>query len=369
MEYGEIVYACALNQIFNHRAIISRQLLEHFTFPSEIFSLSRKDLEREIGIPTIYCEKILDKSLLEWANKEVDWCNKHKVRLIYLKDPDYPYRLKQCIDAPTILYYKGSCSLNADRVIALVGTRKPSEYSLLYCRKIIKELSTLTPKPLIISGLAYGIDINTHRESLRLGLDTIGVMGTGINTIYPRTHRDTAIQMLEHGGIITDFCTNYPTLPQNFIKRNRIIAGLSDATILLESRLGGGGATTAKLAFQYNRDVFALPGTTSDKNFEGSNKLIAENIASIITSETSTINALGWQTGPLNDGNNHSKTIRDSDSPQKKAILQTLLSGIPLNSNSIQFITKLSISELSIILTELEIENRIVYEHSKYRLI
>ena len=267
-------------------------------------------------------------------------------------------------DAPIILYYRGNADLNAERIIAIVGTRLATEYGKYACRSIIKALRKLDPKPIIVSGLAYGIDITAHREALELGMKTIGVMATGLDTIYPASHRNIAAKMLNMGGVLSDFPSKTPGATINFLKRNRIIAGIADATILVESKIKGGGLVTIKQANSYSRNCFAIPGRINDITFEGCNLMIEKNIAAIINTPETIALEMNWE-----DNSKKELELFENINPIKTKILVTLSSGLPMDINSIFNATKLDIKELTLNITELELDGIIIEDNnSKYRL-
>ena len=233
-------------------------------------------------------------NVLPLAEKELEFAESKGIQCLGIGDTDYPARLKGCADAPLVLFYKGSANLNSRRIISAVGTRHCTEYGRDLCASLTRDLAALAPGTVVVSGLAYGIDINAHRGALAAGLPTVGVLAHGLDTIYPATHRDTAKTMLENGGLVTEFPCG--TIPEktNFVRRNRIIAGLSEATIVVESAAKGGSLITASVAESYDREVCAFPGRVGDAASEGCNILIMENKARMITSAESLIKALCW---------------------------------------------------------------------------
>ena len=229
------------------------------------------------------------------AEEEIDWCDTHNIKVIPFGSADYPKRLTDVASAPVVLYYRGSANLNARHIVSVVGTRRPSAYGQDVCRWIAQELKQRLPDVIVVSGLAYGIDIHAHREALAEGLQTIAVLAHGLDRIYPADHRQTAAEMVEHGGLITEFPRK--TIPDkgNFVKRNRIVAALSDATIVVESGSRGGSLITARLAGEFNREVFACPGRLHDGNAEGCIALIEKQAALIFGSVAGMLRALGWE--------------------------------------------------------------------------
>ena len=247
------------------------------------------------------CSNRLAESLKDWtlplarAAQEMEFITKHKVKPLLLGDEDYPQRLAECPDAPILMYYMGSANLNQKRVINIVGTRQCTTYGKDLIRRFIADLRRLCPEMLIVSGLAYGVDICAHREALGNGYETVGVLAHGLDEIYPSSHRETAKQMLAQGGLLTEYMTETGADKMNFVKRNRIVAGMCDATILVESAAKGGGLITAGIAMDYNRSVFAFPGAVGAPYSEGCNQLIRDNGASLLTGAEDFVNAMGWQ--------------------------------------------------------------------------
>lgn len=232
---------------------------------------------------------------LRYAESELRTAESMGVRPLVMGDDDYPSRLLECPDAPLVLYYQGSASLNQKRVVSIVGTRRCTPYGQDLVRRFMSELRSLCPQVLVVSGLAYGIDICAHREALAQGYDTVGVVAHGLDDLYPPSHRLTADQMLKQGGLLTEFptCTRPDRL--NFVRRNRIVAGLSDATLLVESAIRGGGLITTRIADDYGRDVFAFPGAVGAPYSEGCNDLIRRQGAGLIMSAKHFVEAMGWQ--------------------------------------------------------------------------
>ena len=232
---------------------------------------------------------------LRYAESELRTAESMGVRLLVMGDDDYPSRLLECPDAPLVLYYQGSASLNQKRVVSIVGTRRCTPYGQDLVRRFMSELRSLCPQVLVVSGLAYGIDICAHREALAQGYDTVGVVAHGLDDLYPPSHRLTADQMLKQGGLLTEFPTGTRPDRLNFVRRNRIVAGMSDATLLVESAIRGGGLITTRIANDYGRDVFAFPGAVGAPYSEGCNDLIRRQGAGLITSAKHFVEAMGWQ--------------------------------------------------------------------------
>jgi DNA protecting protein dprA len=233
---------------------------------------------------------------LRVADAEMEYNARNNIKTLCLADNDYPQRLKNCADAPLVLFFKGNTDLNRARVINIVGTRHCTAYGQDVIRKFVTELKKLSPEVLIVSGLAYGVDINAHRQALANDLDTVAVLAHGLDNLYPARHKQTADEMIKHGGLLTEFLTNTNADKLNFVRRNRIVAGMSDACVLVESAAHGGGLITSAIARDYSREVFAFPGAVGAPFSEGCNNLIRDHKAQLITSAADFIQALGWET-------------------------------------------------------------------------
>lgn len=233
---------------------------------------------------------------LSRAEEESRFCEAEGVKVLCLNDADYPHRLRECDDAPLVLYFKGNANLNAVHAISMVGTRRCTEYGKDLCRQLTADLARLCPDTMVFSGLAYGIDIHSHRGALAAGLPTVAVLAHGLDRIYPYTHRDTAKKMITNGGLLTEYMTGTNPDKGNFVCRNRIVAGISDGCIVVESAHKGGAMITARLAFDYNRQVFSCPGRIGDEYSEGCNELIRGNTASALLAADDIVNNLNWIT-------------------------------------------------------------------------
>lgn len=231
---------------------------------------------------------------LRRAAAEMEFIEKNGIQALTLNDAAYPQRLKECADAPIILYYKGVADLNRQHVINIVGTRHCTTYGQDLVRRFVSDLRRMCPDVLIVSGLAYGIDICAHRQALTEGYETVGVLAHGLDQIYPPRHRDTAVEMVRQGGLLTEYMSQTQALPNNFRQRNRIVAGMSDATVLVESAYKGGGLITCRIAQEYGRDVFAFPGAVGAPYSEGCNRMIRNNTAALITSAQDFVEEMRW---------------------------------------------------------------------------
>lgn len=241
------------------------------------------------------CPELISREALMHAQKEIEFINKHAIRLYYYKDANYPYRLQQCVDAPLLLYAKGELDVNPKHVVSVVGTRMPSERGKDWCRRLVLDLAERVPDLTIVSGLAYGIDIVAHRAAIEAGKQTIIIPAHGLDRIYPSVHRSVAVNALQNGGILTEYTCDTEPERHNFVARNRIVAGIADAIVVVESKVKGGSLITANMAIDYGRDVFALPGRVDDTCSAGCNSLIKSNKAQLIEGADDLISSMQWE--------------------------------------------------------------------------
>ena len=290
----ETIYQIALTQVPKVGDVIAKKLIAYCGSAEAVFKEPRKNLMMIPGIGSALANVIRSKDLLSTAEFELRFMEHNAVKPIYFLDNDYPFRLKQCVDAPILLYKKGSdVNLNEKKIISIVGTRRASGYGLQITAQMVKDLSGLD-NVLVVSGLAYGIDIAAHKASLKYNIPTLGVMAHGLDRIYPSVHAKVSNDMQDQGALISDFISGTPPERENFPKRNRIIAGLSDATLVVEARKKGGALITADIANSYSRDVFAVPGRVGDENSEGCNQLIRRNQAALVQSAEDVCYLMGW---------------------------------------------------------------------------
>lgn len=293
MEFDEYQGRIALTMIPGIGPVIAKKLILHCGTAEAVFREKQKHLELIPGIGRITAKLLRNKECLSKAEEELERIRKSGIRMLYFTEADYPSRLKHCYDSPPLLYYKGTTDLNAKRIVSIIGTREITGYGIQLCEKLVAELAAYSV--LVVSGLAYGVDICAHRASLTNGLDTVGVLAHGLDEVYPRTHAATAKKMLAQGGLLTDFpCRTNPDR-ENFPQRNRIVAGLSDAVIVVESGERGGSMITAEFAANYNRDVFAFPGRVGDPASAGCHKLIKSHKAALIDSAADVAHIMGWE--------------------------------------------------------------------------
>jgi DNA processing protein len=290
---NDLLYKLALTTIPNIGAVHAKILLQHYDL-KDIFNAKKTELEKIEGIGTIRATSIKNFKNFTKAEEEIKFIEKFRIRALFVTDDDYPKRLLNCYDSPTLLYYKGTADLNTSKTIAVVGTRSHTDYSKKIIDKFIQEVAA--QNILIVSGMAFGVDAIAHKSAVKNNLPTVGVLGHGLDQIYPPDHSGLAKDMLKNGGgLLTEFRSKTKPDKHNFPTRNRIVAGMSDATIVIESGIKGGSMVTAELANGYNRDVFAFPGKITDNKSAGCNYLIKANKAMLLTDAQELIEMMGWE--------------------------------------------------------------------------
>lgn len=269
-----------------------KKLIQWCGSAEEVFKSSARALRAIPGIGQAAANNILNQRVLQRAEEELRFIEKHHVKALFFQDENYPQRLLNCYDHPLVLYYRGNADLNHRRMVAFVGTRRATDYGRARCREIIEHLHE--KDVLVVSGLAYGIDGCAHRRAVELNIPTVGVLGHGLDRLYPAPHRKLAEEMLANGGLVTEFMSKTTPDRENFPKRNRIVAGMVDAVVIVESDRKGGALITAELANAYNRDVFAVPGRLTDRLSTGCNFLIKANKAALLQSADDIGYLMGW---------------------------------------------------------------------------
>ena len=311
------------------------------------------------------CSPHLVESLRNWddalkrADVEMEFVTKHNIQALTMNDEDYPARLRDCPDAPIVVFYKGNADLNQSRIVDIVGTRHCTAYGQDLVRRFVSRLRELCPDVLIVSGLAYGVDICAHREALAVGYDTVGVLAHGLDQIYPARHRETAAAMVSHGGLLTEYMTQTEPLANNFRQRNRIVAGMSDATVVVESAYKGGALITARIAQDYGRDVLAFPGPVGAQYSEGCNNLIRDNKAGLITSADDFVAAVGWHTTAQRQKAEAAGIERDlfpALTAEEQTVVDKLRQTNDLQLNVLSVRTNIPIGQLTALLFELELK-------------
>ena len=360
----ETVNAMVLAQLCHYNASVAGQVYRLFGSATAAIS-NRHNLRDAMPEATDRLAQMLqadDSEARQRAEQEADYAEQHGIATLVIGDKDYPGRLGECDDAPLLLLYKGSANLNSRRVVSIVGTRNATVYGKTLIERFVADMKSLCPDVLIVSGLAYGVDICAHRSTLDNGRNTVAVLAHGLDDIYPSLHRDTANRMTTQGGLLTEYPTHTRPDKRNFVQRNRIVAGMSDACIVVESAAKGGGLITAGIARSYNRDVFAFPGNVGSKYSEGCNKLIRDNAAALITSAADFASAMGW-----NDDSTLASARRkgierelfpDLSEPEAK-VVSTLRKNNDLQINMLSAQADIPIAQLSPILFGMEMKGLI----------
>jgi len=292
MSDQDLFYLLALVKVDGVGDIMAKKLLTHFGSAEAIFSTKPNQIAAIDGVGSVLMRNLKDKSIFEKANQELQFIKSNNIRVSFFQDESYPERLKHCIDSPVLIFTAGNIKLENKKIISIVGTRQITSYGTEFCKKLIEDLALLDP--IIVSGFAYGVDIVAHQLAMDYNLQTIGVLAHGLNQIYPRTHKKYVAKMEENGGFITEFWSSSNPDKEKFVRRNRIVAGMTEATIVIESADRGGSLITANLANDYNRDVFAVPGRVTDKYSQGCNNLIKTQKANVLSSAADLIYMLNW---------------------------------------------------------------------------
>ena len=356
MEERELVYLTALNLAFRYQGAIAQTLLAHFGEAEAIFQYTPDKLKQITGLTTQACQKLLAPQTLTEARHEIEWTHKQGIKTYPIHSTRYPKRLKHCPDAPVILYQKGAADLSAAKILAVVGTRNATAYGEQACSQLIYGLAKRGHQCVIVSGLAYGIDASAHKAALEAGLPTVAVFAFGLDNVQPSAHYNLAQRIQAQGACISDFPSKTSVVKSNFIKRNRIIAGLADGVLVVESREKGGALITASIAQSYDREVMAVPGRMGDRSSEGCNNLIKSQGAALVHSVDDVEAQLGWM------------PVRSSTSPlalpQERdlidfELLQSLQQDGPLSLDLLHRRSQIPLPELSARLMRLVLKGSI----------
>ena len=371
----DILYRVALTRIPNIGPVQAKLLLQCCE-PEEIFHAKKRFLEKIEGIGPVKAQAIRDFNNFSRAEKEIRFMEKYRITPLFLTDEDYPKRLLNCYDSPTLLYYKGTANLNAARIINIIGTRNNTDYARQLIEKLVKELAA--NKVTIMSGLAFGVDALAHKAALKNGLPTIGVLAHGLDKMYPPEHAPLAKDMIAHqGGLLTEFKSGTKPDKHHFPSRNRVVAGCCDATIVIETDRKGGSMITAELANGYNRDVFAFPGRISDTKSSGCNYLISTNKAQLLQSAEDLLQLMGWEDEWETDPGQGRKKSRSKIqkelfielTKEEKAIIAILQEHEAVHIDELNFKSGISNGAVAAAILRLELENVIVSLPGKiYRL-
>jgi len=351
---NDLLYKIAFTQVPLIGPVQAKILLEHFENVEDIFKAKKSSLEQIEGIGTIKASNI--KGFADFASieKELAFIEKNNIQPLFFTDDSYPKRLRNCYDPPTMLYYRGTADLNAAKIIAVIGTRSHTEYGRQLTEKLVKELAAQNVT--IASGMAFGIDGVAHKAAVKNNLPTVGVLAHGLDIMYPPEHSALAKEMISNnGGLLTEFPSCTKPDKHNFPIRNRVVAGMSDATIVIETNVKGGSMITANLAYSYNRDVLAFPGRTTDNRSSGCIKLIKEKKASLITGADDVLEALGWK--EVTKTRRPQRELFIDFSPEEKIILDVLGEKDATHIDELNFKSNLSSGAIAAAILNLELQN------------
>ena len=367
--HDKTLYQIAFSRIKGINLQVAENILQHTGSEEQFFTLTSKELVHLLPqLPKAMMAESYRQSLLDIANKELEFMVEGHVDGVYFTDPRYPIRLSECEDAPLMLYSIGNTDINAAHVISIVGTRHATPYGMDFVEHLVNDLADkLGSDTVIVSGLAYGIDVTAHRAAMKAGLPTVGTLAHGLNTLYPAAHRTTAADMVHNGGmLLTEYMSQDAIHRGNFIARNRIVAGMCDCVVVAESAERGGALTTASLALSYSRDVMALPGRISDPRSRGCNALIARNQAALITCADDLINAMGWE--PIHPDEEGSQPELPLLGKDEQRILDYLHEHGEGSLNQMCVDLAIHISQLVGMLMSMEFDGHIItYPGGKYR--
>lgn len=350
---NDLLYQVALTLIPNIGCVHAKALIESFGTAENIFKAKKKDLSAVENIGSIKASGIKAYENFAQAEEEIKFIEKYKIQPLFITDKSYPQRLLHCYDSPTLLYYRGTAELNASKIISIIGTRSNTDYGKQVTEKLIAELKDLNI--IIVSGLAFGIDAIAHKAALQNEMQTVAVLAHGLHTIYPHQHKTLAKDIVQHGGLVTEFVNGDKPDKHNFPKRNRIVAGIADATIVIETAIKGGSMITAELANNYNRDVFALPGRTTDSKSAGCNYLIQNNKAVLFTNADELIESLGWQSKKINKKQQKELFIELSE--EEKIVINILKQKETVHIDEINIKSNLNSSSVAAAILNLELQN------------
>ena len=347
----DLLHKIALTKISGVGSITARQLVSHCGGAKEVFETSRQELLKIPSIGPVLVDALKSpQKALEEAEKELEFIEKHNIQALFYTDPAFPQRLKFQHDCPFLLYFKGNANLNHHRVVGIVGTRKPTPYGEQMCKEIIEGLKPYNI--MVISGLAYGIDITAHKKSVDLGIENVGAVAHGLSLIYPNDHRKVAAKMIECGGILSEYTSEVQPDPRHFPMRNRLIAGMCDALLVVETAESGGSMISAELAFSYNKDVFAVPGRVKEKYSQGCNLLIKSNKAALVESAQDIANAMNWE---LLDAKKSIQTnLFVTLEPDEQRLVDMLNQNGTSSIDELSFKMNLPPSEMAVLLLNLE---------------
>ncbi len=346
-------YQIALSLVKGIGPKLARNLVAYVGEVEEVFKQSERSLSKIPGIGSVVAKSIKSADVLERAEEEIEFILQHQIQPLFYTNPEFPSRLNYCDDAPLMIFLKGQNKLDSRKIIGIVGTRQASEDAKINCEKLVSGLAVNFPDLVIVSGLAYGVDVCAHQSALKNSIATYGVLAHGLDRIYPSLHRNTAAQMIGQGGLVTEFLTKTNPDKPNFVRRNRIVAGLVDALIVVESGVKGGAVITARIASSYNRDVLAFPGSVNYEMAKGCNYLIKSNIAGLIEDSQDVANALGWEVDK-NHNSVQKKIFNEFNNSEEELLYTLLYNNKEMTANELSLASNLPVSKVSANMLSLE---------------
>jgi DNA processing protein len=350
-----LLHQVALTFVKEIGHVRAKTLLAHLGGAEEVFKIGAAKVKRIPGIGEKLIGRLDFDVALKRAEEELKFVDKNGIDVIFYTDARYPRRLKNCIDSPVLLYSKGNANLNTYRSVSIVGTRNATDYGRHLCKQLVEELAEYNA--LVISGLAHGIDVAAHKECLKYNVATVGVLGHGLDRFYPHQNKTTADKMIENGGILSEYPSGTKPDRQNFPERNRIVAGMADATVVVEAGLKGGALITAEIANSYNRDVFAFPGRLGDEYSEGCNFLIRNNKAALLTCVADLAYSLGWEKNTDVKGGHEQMVLPIDLSAEERAVFEIIQQHkAPLAIDDLSFKANMPMSQLAMTLLDMELQ-------------
>lgn len=371
MNEREATCRLALKMVRGLRPAAAKELVKAMGSALSVFE-NVDDLKSVVsGLGVEVIERMKNRNLFKEAEREVDFSIKNNIQIIIDNEAEYPSRLRECPDAPDLIFFKGNADLNSLKTVSIVGTRNATDYGKILCTRFVRDLADLCPDTLVISGLAYGVDIEAHRAAIEYGLPTIAVLAHGLDRIYPSVHKSTASAMQSNGGILTEYMTETRPDRQNFIARNRIVAGMSDATVVIESAIHGGALITANYCVDYGRDCYAFPGRVGDDFSAGCNNLISLNKAGLIQSASDFVKGMMWDVDMTPGQNRHIQhQLFVEFTPDEESVVELLRKNGDMQINSLVLESSIPVNKLASIMFSLEMKGIVkVLAGNVYRLL
>lgn len=359
MNNQDLIYRIGLTLIKGIGLVRAKQIVEKLGDASVVFTEKSRSLKLLPWITRQILAEIHQPEVLRRAEQEAAFVEKNKITTVFLTDKAYPQRMIDCPDAPILLYFKGKIDWNEQKTISIVGTRKASSYGKAMTDALIKGIAEICPDALIVSGLAYGIDICAHQAALKYGLPTVAVLAHGLDRIYPHAHRNVAVEMLNRGGLLTEFMSETNPDAFNFVKRNRIVAGISDCSVIVESSEKGGSLITASIASSYNKDVLAVPGRATDQSSSGCNALIMNKTAAMVTCAEDIFREMCWDETDKKRKPAVQRALFPDLTPNEQAIMELLSKKGAIQKNTLCIDLDMPVSQIAPLLFDLEMKGAV----------